>query len=76
VPALFKDPIKRGLIEMLIKDIKAMGISDYLQLILTGAVKGLNYLHSKGFSHRDIKNENILIAENATAKISDFGIST
>jgi len=76
LPGLFKDPTKRALIEVLRKDIKNMGLLEYVHSILTGAIRGLNYLHSKGFSHRDIKNENILITENATAKISDFGIST
>ena len=52
-----------------------MGLSRYIHSILLGAVNGLDALHRAGISHRDIKNDNILITENATVKISDFGIS-
>ena len=38
-------------------------------------VKGLDSIHKSGFSHRDIKNDNILITDNAMVKITDFGIS-
>ncbi|KAL1884212.1 hypothetical protein VTK73DRAFT_5348 [Phialemonium thermophilum] len=38
-------------------------------------VQGVNYLHSNGIAHRDIKLENLLITEDSKLKITDFGVS-
>jgi serine/threonine protein kinase len=35
---------------------------------------GLAYMHSKGFVHRDLKPDNILVV-NGVAKLADLGIS-
>ncbi|KAL5512468.1 hypothetical protein ACEPAG_3121 [Sanghuangporus baumii] len=40
---------------------------------LVGTASGLNYLHSLGIIHSDIKSDNIMISETGDALICDFG---
>uniref|UniRef100_H2Y8V6 Serine/threonine-protein kinase PLK n=1 Tax=Ciona savignyi TaxID=51511 RepID=H2Y8V6_CIOSA len=39
-------------------------------------VSGLAHLHGKGILHRDLKLGNILLTDDMTAKIGDFGLAT
>ncbi|KAL2062164.1 hypothetical protein VTL71DRAFT_6430 [Oculimacula yallundae] len=38
-------------------------------------IQGLNYLHTHGIAHRDVKPENLLLTRDSKLKITDFGVS-
>jgi serine/threonine protein kinase len=38
-------------------------------------INGLEYIHTQGYSHRDLKLENILLTDQNQIKIADFGLS-
>src|SRR5215471_10269815 len=48
---------------------------DTLLAILRPTAAALDYAHKKGIVHRDIKPANIMIGDNCTAKITDFGVA-
>lgn len=61
--------------EMLKKSAKHVFPEWQAHLYFTQLIDGLEYLHSVGIIHKDIKPSNLLINMDQTLKISDFGVA-
>lgn len=48
----------------------------YCRYLFKQIISALEYMHSKGIYHRDIKPHNMLLNENFEIKITDFGFAT
>lgn len=46
-----------------------------LRNMIVDVLKGLQFIHSAGIIHRDLKSPNLLVDKNWTIKIADFGLS-
>ncbi|KAH7914478.1 kinase-like protein [Hygrophoropsis aurantiaca] len=48
---------------------------EVVKCILKQALEGLNYLHTNGFIHRDVKAANLLIDDDGTVLLGDLGVA-
>ncbi|MFJ9029972.1 serine/threonine-protein kinase [Streptomyces sp. NPDC102274] len=44
--------------------------------LIAGICEGLSHLHRSGWVHADLKPENVLLGQDRTVKLSDFGLAT
>lgn len=61
-------------LEKVIASRKEITVIKKLEIIIQ-ACKGLHYAHLHGVVHRDVKPANIMVLEDGTAKIVDFGVA-
>jgi serine/threonine protein kinase len=74
VPYLVMEYLEGVSLEAVIASGKPMPVAEKLGIILQ-VCSGLTYAHKQSLVHRDIKPANIMILEDGTAKIVDFGIA-
>ncbi|XP_076029887.1 cyclin-dependent kinase 5-like [Oratosquilla oratoria] len=48
---------------------------EHVKSVMEQLLKGIGFIHSKGFVHFDLKPDNLLITECGTLKICDFGLT-
>ena len=66
--------VSNGNLYDLCKIINAQG-EDVGRFFLHQIVDVLDHMHGRKFVHRDIKLENILLTDNMTIKLADFGFA-
>ncbi len=74
IPYLVMEYLQGTSLEAVIASGRPMPIAEKLGIILQ-VCSGLTYAHKQGLVHRDIKPANIVILEDGTPKIVDFGIA-
>ncbi|CAB3411280.1 unnamed protein product [Caenorhabditis bovis] len=60
--------------EYLRENAKTLTLNDRLQFCL-GSARGVEYLHSQRLIHRDLAVRNVLLTDDKTPKVSDFGLA-
>jgi len=66
--------LEGGSLQSLMKEVPRLPVAKCLDIILQ-VCAGLNYAHSRGIVHGDIKPGNIFILKDERAKILDFGLA-
>jgi serine/threonine-protein kinase len=63
-----------GSVQEILNRQKKISADQSVQMILDAA-RGLDYAHKKGIVHRDVKPDNLMIAETGMIKIGDMGLA-
>ena len=80
VPTIFSEWMEKGSLEDHIKDgtlYEGTGeeVQERLLNIAIQFARGLHYAHENNLIHQDVKPDNLLLTEDWTAKVSDFGLA-
>ncbi len=74
IPYIVMDYLRRGTLRNLLTSGLQMHIR-FIVVYVKQLASALEYAHKRGVIHLDIKPENILLGENETVLLSDFGIA-
>ena len=66
--------VSGGSVQEILNKQKKISADQSVQMILDAA-RGLDYAHKKGIIHRDVKPDNLMIAETGMIKIGDMGLA-
>ena len=80
IPTIFSEWMAKGSLESHIKDRTRYDgtreeVRERLLDIAIQFARGLHYAHENDLIHQDVKPDNLLLAEDWTAKVSDFGLA-
>ena len=70
---IFMEYAVGGSLTSLVKKCSERLSEDVVKRYVAQILQGLEFLHSKGVIHRDIKGENVLLDANGRVKLADFG---
>jgi serine/threonine protein kinase len=73
-PFIAMEYVRGTNLQELLKPCKPLPV-DFVRSVLSQVSSALDYAHSKGVVHRDVKPANILITDDEQVKLTDFGIA-
>jgi serine/threonine protein kinase len=68
--------VENGSLEQLVKRVGGKLTEGLTKIYIHQVLAGLDFLHSNGIIHRDIKGGNILSTKDGHVKLADFGVAT
>jgi serine/threonine-protein kinase len=73
-PYIVMELLEGQTLERLMHQIRPLPENDALAIV-SQILEGLDYLHSQGVIHRDLKPQNIMLCSDGSLRIMDFGIA-